>query len=435
MWAPIDRSVFIGLFVFLLMRVVVIYCYGPTEIPSGDDHGVYFSMAQKMANDSTQWMSGGSELGYRAPLYFVFLAAIITLTSIDSFVIGQLSTVLLSLINVLLIYQIVWHLNKGASRFAFWIRGLAPLYIILDTFVLTETFYASCLLLSLLLFIQIEIEANKRRLFILGMAVGACVLTREVAMLLPILFIIFIVSLPGQLKDHAVRVGVFSLAVGLIVSPWLIRNEQVWQQPFPISYSSGENLHIGAHLNADGKWAKLPLPSDGSVVFGTPEADDWHREQAMAYIKENPVEYLRLGLVKEAWLVWPRFLRGEMQEIYTQKMSMQSMRNIAIVSGLSNIAIVIMGVIGFWYAPKNRFWWLSFMLVGMTFAASFFSFGDPRFRDIPDHLLIIYSASFIYQLMRERDIFSRFGKSAILVVITLLPLLSAWTWIALVQKI
>lgn len=346
-----------------LLRLVVVIVFGNIDASDlsrvGGDHSVYFSTAKELASNGEAWFQPGSEFGYRAPLYFAFLSALYWVNNEPSYVLGQIGTALLASINCLLVYFLARETVDGSSaKVSMWIRGFSPPFVIADTFVLSEPLFATFLLSALLLLYASSKDYSLLYPGLLGAMIGCCMLTREVALAYPGIIAGCMFLLPGSKRIKIKRFLIFIFSLLLVLSPWLLRNVMVWGKPFPLSYTSGINLHIGNNPESNGRWAKPPetnMPSE--IKWGTPEYDSWHRQQAISFIMKNPTQFVILGMKRMAWFLWPRFLRDDIQVVYgwTPRVSL----TISMICGLTSACIFILGILGFVMRARDWFWWVS----------------------------------------------------------------------------
>jgi hypothetical protein len=100
--------------------------------PTGGDHSVYYNTALELSRGGQGWLSGGTEFGYRAPLYFAFLSICFYLLGELPFWGVQLITAALGTCNCVLSGMLaskLWGVSTG--RIAFWLV-VSAVYIIED---------------------------------------------------------------------------------------------------------------------------------------------------------------------------------------------------------------------------------------------------------------------------------------------------------------
>jgi hypothetical protein len=85
-----------------------------------------------------------------------------------------------------------------------------------------------------------------------------------------------------------------------LLAPWAVRNYRVFHRFIPVRDNFGMELWMGNHVNADGFFHMELHP-----VGGTAEAEqlrrrgelgyiEWRQEQAVAFIRQHPGEFMRL---------------------------------------------------------------------------------------------------------------------------------------------
>ncbi len=99
------------------------------------------------------------------------------------------------------------------------------------------------------------------------------------------------------------------IALAVTVAPWVFRNTRLHGELVLISTNGGSNLHQGNNACVadylargwDAQWVNClaETPAGLSEV----EADRWHREQALAYLRENPDAWPELFFTK-FWVLW-----------------------------------------------------------------------------------------------------------------------------------
>ncbi|WHZ15466.1 MAG: Glycosyl transferase, family 39 [Nitrospira sp.] len=426
------RNLVLSVIALLLLRIAVIIWGGQHEAPGGDQLAFY-SGAQQLTHSSGEWFKGGGEFGYRAPLYFVYLAAVFELFPDSTFLTGQIATALIGVLNCVLLFVLIRNLTGDlGSRLGLWLRGLLPSCVIADTFVMSEPLFAAFLLSALLTISMKPNAPDNCQALLLGFFVACCLLTREVAIVYPFVFGGYLVF-ASRTRQEALRcVALFALALVITLIPWMWRNAVVWGQPLPISYTSGVNLHIGNNPQATGKWTRFPSePEDGSS-FGTPQFDAWHKKEALRYIQEDPLRFVQLGFKKVAWFLWPRFEREEIRELY--KLPSRQATLISGLLGVLSAGMLILGIAGFIVGQRDWFWWISLTLIAYTIAVTFVVYGSPRYRDAIDYLLLPFAA---YAVTHWRSLWvdARTRGSAVQKQLWILaPILSYilinWMWIA-----
>jgi 4-amino-4-deoxy-L-arabinose transferase-like glycosyltransferase len=88
-------------------------------------------------------------------------------------------------------------------------------------------------------------------------------------------------------------IGVGGLVCMALIWPWTERNSKLFGQPTSISTNFGANLWMGNNSQSRGTYQSL---EQYDHLTNEKVRDDQMRADAIAYIKANPVEFMRLGL-------------------------------------------------------------------------------------------------------------------------------------------
>ena len=407
---------------------------GGSMMAPGGDQLAFYSGAQQLTHSSAEWMKGGGEFGYRAPMYFVYLATVFNLVPQATFLTGQIATAIIGVLNCVLMFVFIRNMNgDSAGKLGFWLRGLLPSFVLADTFVMSEPLFATFLLAILLTISMKPNQPDNCQAVVLGFLVACCLLTREVAIVFPIVFGGYLLIMSHSQLDGTRHAALFAIAVLITLTPWMWRNAIVWGQPLPISYTSGVNLHIGNNSEAAGKWIRFPNHMEQpGLGFGTPQSDVWHRKEALRYIQDDPLHFVELGFKKVAWLFWPRFEREEIKELY--QLTPRQATMVSGVIGVFSACVIIAGSAGLVFARRDWFWWISLTLIMYTVVVTFIVYGSPRYRDSLDYLLLAFAVSIT---LRWRSIWMNVqtkGSVARKQLWVLVPVFSYillnWIWIA-----
>lgn len=379
------RRVALPCLLAIILRLILIG-YTPTE-GFGDvsvcaDPCAYHETAVRLAHDANAWFVQGSRFGYVAPLYLAYLAMVYKVTGHHTFHVGQFANLPLLVITMFLLYKITeTSFGIKVATITVWLRAIFPTFVVSDVSLMSESLFDVWLLAILMVLLTHCRGAYRARdLFVLGLLIGAALLTREYAQGFVLILLGVLVFETQGLRARLVRMSLMLLGLGVLLVPWMWRNTLVWQSPFPLALTSGANLHIGNNPDATGTYMYLPGPS--YATFATREFDQWHRDQAIQYILEAPGRFLISGIKKLGWLVWPLTLRVEMitnRDIYFPTLPWFFRVVLVASSSLAWAAVWLLGLVGLITRPLDRYGWAVILLLAYICLIVFIAFGIPRY--------------------------------------------------------
>lgn len=270
----------------LLFRLAVILFSNAPQVSDARD---YDQMAVALAQTGT-FRDNGVTTAYRPIGYVAFLAALYKISGHPLFL-PQLLNVILDGATLLLLWLLFsrWKDEKTAlaagTIFAFYLPEIYS-----TQYLLSEQLFVFLWVLSIYLW-----DKNREKhlpVFFAGLSFGLAALVRPV-----VLAWTAIPAITEAFRRRWMRFALFLLAAALVTGPWFCRNHQkfgVWA----LSTHSGLNFWMGANPQATGQY-HLPdsLPFDFNNQ-GEMERTAW--KLGWEYVKNHPLEYLRLGLIKEA---------------------------------------------------------------------------------------------------------------------------------------
>lgn len=246
------------------------------------------------------------------PLISYVVAGIYATLGRSGFAVGVVN-IAFDLMSIIALYHICRRLLPGASP---WFAPLAGLmyacypYLIFQNLTLIDTpLFMALLYPWLLTLILLRERAPLDRATLLialasGLLLGLIALTRTNAVLLaPLLAIWFLFR--RSLWQTTARLAIVALVSALIITPWTIRNFDVFGEFVPIALNGGENLYQGNNpltvpifrAGYDVQW--VPAPEDVTSTVRI-ERNDQLADAAWEYLRENP------QVIPD--LMWTKFL-------------------------------------------------------------------------------------------------------------------------------
>ncbi len=301
-----NERTFLGvLFVAALtLRVLYLVLFvGLDSQPTYDGVG-YDKLATALLQGKGYVNIYGEPTAFRPPIYPLFLSGIYAVT-FHSFAAVRVTQAVLDAVTVVFCYLIAKELfNKRVALIASLGTTIYPLLIFETGEFYTETlsFFLQfgalwCLLLML----------RSDRLFLpllAGLLAGLTVLARPTATLWVPLILLWVL-IPGMLHKSVAKLVVLGVGLGIVFTPWIVRNSLVFNAFIPVSAGGQVGHWVCNNPFSDGGGVE-PTPStwEGSDYptrswygwDGLSEIESAQRfvEAGRAWIRDHPVDYLLL---------------------------------------------------------------------------------------------------------------------------------------------
>ncbi len=150
------------------------------------------------------------------------------------------------------------------------LAAVSPMFFLADATLMSETLFAFLVTLTLLLALRMRERPSPARALVLGLVLGAAVLTRaEAAVLAVLLFAPLLFRRGSTWAQRLVPALVGLLAVAVVVIPWTLRNQATFHEIVPVSNNLGTAL-AGANC---GPTYSGPSLGSWRSTFGSGDAD------------------------------------------------------------------------------------------------------------------------------------------------------------------
>jgi len=288
------------------------------------DSHLYWGYAESLARDGVYQVGGAG--ARRAPGYPLFIVACSTLFGAGSPLVPppaqQLRSVLIvqSLLGALIV-GMVWSFGtsmfgaesslRHSAALAGFVAALDPFSISLGAMILSETLFTAALVASVWCAMKsLERDRNRSASWVIaaGAAAGIAVLVRPSGLLLAPIGCLTVARRWG-LKNALISIVAFAL----VMTPWVIRNANVYHAFVPTTLNVGESLYDGWNPEARGG-SNMAFVDHRKQMHGAAQtpadevAEDafWKRE-AIEWAKNHPGRVFALALTKLArfWSPWP----------------------------------------------------------------------------------------------------------------------------------
>jgi len=238
----------------------------------------------------------------------------------DNLFLVRILNILLGGISIILCYGIAK--ESGAGKIA---RFMAAIFLAVYIPASVYTVYLAkenlmTPLMLLVLWFSVRLIRNPSYLMATGCGVslGFLALTGNSGLVL-----IFVVALAVffsrvEFGKKLSLVSLIMVSMLAIASPWVIRNWSVLGSPV-LNTNTGFNLYLGNNPSATGKFVSISDTPQGEVwdeLISHSEivASEALRNEALAWIKENPDKFLDLALRKASYFWMPPVHQGESEQ-------------------------------------------------------------------------------------------------------------------------
>jgi 4-amino-4-deoxy-L-arabinose transferase-like glycosyltransferase len=250
----------------------------------------------------------------RAPVYPVFLAAVIRVTGAPPAVdvpLLRAIRIVQALLGGVLVWLVAWLAGRAAgpeaARAGGWLAAAYPPLVWTPAYVWSETLFS---VLALATVAVLTLERRRRALHLAaGALAGLAVLTRPA-----MLFFLPLAALWLAWKREWRGAALLLLACALVVMPWTIRNAREYGRFVLVASEGGITFWTGNHPSAvgEGDLAANPQLKRENVALRarhpglTPEElEPIYYLEARRFLREQPVAWARLMARKAFYAVVP----------------------------------------------------------------------------------------------------------------------------------
>jgi tetratricopeptide (TPR) repeat protein len=298
---------------------------------------VYDQRARGIAEGD--WL--GPEDFVHAPLYAYALAAV-RLAGFDSLLMPRLLQALLGALACVLLMDVTRRLLRDINHqhtiaiTAGLLLAIYPPAIFFDGLIQKTSMVLALSTLVLWLMMLAAHSAQRRWWIAIGIALGLLILVRQNALaLIPLIMAWAWLGQRTLARTYRAQcIAVMLMALVITLSPWAIRNKIVIDNFVLTTPNMGQNFAMGNHPHATGTY----LPAQRGRASGDTEQAVWKREAetalgrelsaaeisdyfmraSLAYIRENPSQWIALSWKK--WLMtWGAYELPDTEDYYLYK--------------------------------------------------------------------------------------------------------------------
>ena len=391
--------------------------YAAREPRGLHDPSLYEVYAARIADGHGYTAADGQATTYYPVGYVGALGAVVWLVRLAPFpdnlpLTAGLFNLVLGVGTVALTFEIGRRLfDNRVGLVAAGVVALWPNLIFHTAVILTETLFVFLVMAAVLLIVASPASSQRigwRRLGAFGAVLALSALVRPISVtFLPVLVIVLVVAGAGW-RTAIGSLGIATLAFGLVLVPWTLRNLRETGSFVPISTNLGDNLCMSRHPGADGGFqadlACIVRTKTSTLAEREIEVNDTNTRRAARFVREHPASEVKLVFLRAYHTVendHDGLLASEAygSNRYIPSILRRALEIIADAFFFVALALSVLGVPAF--IGRRRPWHLFFWLSALALAVQpLIFFGDPRFHVPVLPFLAVFAA---VTLLRARD--------------------------------
>lgn len=298
----------IFLLAFIVRLMVVLQ---GDDIPAGDAY-VYDRLAVSISQGNGYVDNNGSPHSLYPPFYPFFLSIIYRFFGHSYFAVKVIQSII-GAFSCVLIYLIGKKaIGAAVGGIAAFISIFYPPFVKSAGLLLTELIFTFLLCLIVFYLLKIRQNLKLKNCIILGFLLGIAALTKSVMILFPFFTMaVFVYSRERHFLDRLKGSVAMLLFFSLSITPWIVRNYDVYHSFVPISAESGLGLYSSYCPGGGGTFGFIASPDDPVVVEANRISSPVLRsrffiKKTFEFIVNNPRKILELELKKILYL-WAPF--------------------------------------------------------------------------------------------------------------------------------
>ncbi|MCK4892627.1 MAG: glycosyltransferase family 39 protein, partial [Calditrichia bacterium] len=392
----IPHSSTIYLFLVLLLALSARIAYlnviiEPNAYPYNIDSIEHHLIAQNLVEGNGYSMYG-HPTAYRAPFLSYFMALCYWIFGVN-FAVVRIGIIMMSLLLIWVIYLLAKEFfNGNVGIWAALLAGVYPHFIFYNSRILTETPFALFSLLALLFFVKFFKTESRRNLVLTALFLALAILSRPVGLAL-LGFLLLALLYKQRLWKNVKHALILVVLVSLFISPWIIRNYQVFDRFVPVTTQGGvvlwiSNNHYVAHHPALAGWYMFyqHLPGARKLITNSEtERSRYGYQFFKQFLKEHPGDIPRL--------IWYKNIRFWEKESFTGS----SRRWMYELAYFSIIFLALGGIMVALFSGRSSLFYLSILFLA-NFVPALIFWSGARVRMPAEPALIILAAFFIEKI-------------------------------------
>jgi 4-amino-4-deoxy-L-arabinose transferase-like glycosyltransferase len=398
----------------LVIRLVFLYTTKDTRLVIVDEQH-YSTLALNLLTGYGFAWKPGELTSLRPPLYPAFIALVWMSTGAESVLVVRIVQVLISLLNVYLLYRLGLLLFErrvavlAAAGLCFY-----PSLVAFNFLLLTEVLFTLLLTLVALSYVTLLKTKTAWAAWSTGGVLGLAALTRSVLWPFPLVLCpLTLFTLLGSWKQRLWTTLALLLGYLVVVTPWAVRNTKLQGAFTVIDTMGGLTLRMGnyEHTDLNRAWVPITIQGENSIFqdlyrehsdvssWTEGQKEKWALRKTLAYVQEHPGLTLKRAVVKFAcfWGLERTLIAGWQYGLYQPPHWFAILGTFLVP--LCYIIVMLLACLGIFLSPPaNRRVHLFFLfLIGFIAGAHTLAFGHERYHLPLIPFLFLYTAAAVVQ--------------------------------------
>jgi 4-amino-4-deoxy-L-arabinose transferase-like glycosyltransferase len=401
--------------------------YAAREPRGFHDPTLYGVFAARIADGHGYTFANGEATTYYPVGYVGALGAVVRLVGLTPIpenisMTAAVFNLVLGVGTVVLTFEVGRRLfDNRTGLIAAAVVALWPNLIFHTAVILTETLFIFLVMAAVLVLVALPASTKRigwRRPAVFGVILALSALVRPISlMLLPVLLLVLIVAGTGW-RLAIGYVGIATLAVVLVLTPWTIRNVRETDSFVVISTNLGDNLCMSRHAGATGAFQSGSACIVRAKGLKRPEyeveVNNTNIRRAVQFVRSHPLSEAKLVFLRGYHTVENDHDGLLASESYGANPFIPSVgrRFLEIVANAYFFVAVVLGLLAVpAFLGRHRPWRLFFLLAAAALAVQpLIFFGDPRFH-VPVLPFVAVLAAVL--LTRTRSLFTARSDRAV----------------------
>lgn len=249
------------------------------------DAELYLNLAKRLF-ETGSYLNNQGDYSVYFPVGYSFVLSLFYYISSNPVLIAKVFNVFVFSGTWIILYSLFkTHLSKNQLIIFLITFTLLPNNLFSSNVLMTD--YLFLFVTWLILYLVLKYDNSYVYLILVGVLIGLAAYIRPLALIFPILFLIYFVKFKNE-KSSFLKFGLITVFMFLTILPWTYRNYNLFGSVIPVSANTGINFLIGNHANSNGgyNFDTAAFPDNKNEVI----EDRMAFQKGMDEIWNNPIK-------------------------------------------------------------------------------------------------------------------------------------------------